>query len=77
MTEKPEEKKKVEGYELTEEQLIEVLNFLEGKRQLLIKHPESQDHISIWQLEQHILTRLNQAAWSRYQQEKGIRIVKA
>jgi len=70
------ETEKVEGYEFTEEQLLEILNFLEDKRKLLLKHPESPDHIAMWQLEQHIITRLNKISWDRYQNEKGIKITK-
>jgi hypothetical protein len=72
MTETP----KVEGYEFTEEQLLEILNFIEEKRKLLFKHPESPDHVAMWQLEQHIIMRLNQISWQRYQREKGIKITK-
>ena len=70
------EPEKVEGYEFTEEQLLEILNFIEEKRKLLFKHPESPDHVAMWQLEQHIITRLNQISWQRYQREKGIKITK-
>jgi hypothetical protein len=70
------EPEKVEGYEFTEEQLLEILNFLEEKRKLLFKHPESPDHVAMWQLEQHIITRLNKISWDRYQREKGIKITK-
>lgn len=66
----------LEGYEFTEEQLLEILNFLEEKRKLLLKHPESPDHIAMWQLEQHIISRLNKISWDRYQKEKGIKITK-
>ena len=67
---------KPEGYEFTEEQLIEILNFIEEKRKNLLKHPESPDHIAMWQLEQHIMTRLNQLSWQRYQKDKNIKITK-
>lgn len=67
---------KLEGYEFTEEQLLEILNFLEEKRKLLFKHPESPDHIAMWQLEQHVISRLNKISWDRYQKEKGIKITK-
>lgn len=70
------EEKPPEGYQFTEEQLIEILNFIEGKRKLLLKHPESPDHIAMWQLEQHILNRLNQISWQKYMKEKGIQITK-
>lgn len=68
--------KPLEGYSLNEEQLIDLLNFLEGYRKLLFKHPESQDYIAIWRLEEHVMRRLNEIAWNKYQQEKGIKILK-
>jgi hypothetical protein len=70
------EPEKVEGYEFTEEQLLEILNFLEEKRKLVLKHPEGPDHIAMWQLEQHVIQRLNAISWSRYQKEKSIKITR-
>lgn len=69
------EEKKLEGYELTEEELLETLNFLEQKRKLL-KHPESPDNVAVLHLEEHILRRLNEISWKRYREEKSIKITR-
>lgn len=69
-----EKQEKLEGYELSEEQLIEMLRYLEEKRKLLLKHPESPDYVAIWTLEEHILRRLNKIAWEKYRKEQGIEI---
>lgn len=76
VTEEKDKDKKAEGYELSEEQLIEILNFIEEKRKYLLKHPESPDHIALWKLEEHVLKRLNEIAWKKYQKEKGISVLK-
>jgi hypothetical protein len=66
------QEKKVEGYNFTEEQLIEIKKFIHEKRMLLQAHPECPDHQAIHGFEQHLDRRLAEIAWTRYKKEKGI-----
>lgn len=69
MTKEPDQ---VEGYNFTEEQLIELRKYAHTKRLLLSKHPECVDHQAIFGFEQHLDRRLSEMAWNRYKKEKGI-----
>lgn len=62
----------LEGYNFTEEQLIELKKYTHEKRALLSKHPECVDHQTILGFEQHLDRRLAEIAWNKYKREKGI-----
>lgn len=62
----------VEGYNFTEEELVDLRKIIHDKRVLLSKHPECIDHQAILGFEQHLDRRLSEIAWNKYKKEKGI-----
>jgi len=61
-----------EGYNFTEEELVELRKYAHTKRLLLSKHPECVDHQAVLAFEQHMDRRLSEIAWNRYKKDKGI-----
>lgn len=59
-------------YDFTEEELLAILKQVKDWRRLLLKHPESPDHVAMLQLEKHVTLRLNEMVTKRYYKEKGL-----
>lgn len=59
-------------YEFDENELVELAKIIKGWRKKLAKHPESSDHISLLQLEQHVTRRLTEIISKRYFKEQGL-----
>lgn len=62
----------VDKYDLTEEELLELLKYVKSWKAKLAKHPESPDFIKLQEMELHCTRRVEAIVTKRYWAEKAI-----